>query len=147
MKVPAHSRRPIPALDRRLLSVALFLTVACHRWAPMEVTPAELAEGRVKRIRVTTPEGHLVLDRPAMIADSLLGFAKPRADVTGPGTRGHAPEPRLERRYAVAVKDVTRVERRRVDVPATVLTATGTAAAVGAIVFAVVCGATDCISW
>ena len=126
--------------DRRLLSAAFVLCIACHRWAPGEVTPAELEAGKVKSVRVTTREGRWVLDRPSMAADSLVGLAMGPAPAMDAGARMYTP--RTEQRRAVAMRDITRVERRRVDVGATAFLAAGGAAAtlLGAVIAACASG-------
>src|SRR5688500_18175085 len=121
------SLRPLPKVA---VSIAL-LSTACHRWAPTQVTPQELlAAGRVKSLRVTTRDDRIVLHGPEIVTDSLVGVERVRRAPMFSNARTYTPEPRGGRRHAFALQDVTRVERRRVDVSATVaLAAAGAGAA------------------
>jgi len=135
------SLRPPPKVA---VSIAL-LSTACHRWAPTQVTPQELlAEGRVRRLRVTTRDDRIVLHGPEIVTDSLVGVEKVRRAPMFLNAGSYTPEPPRRRRHAVALQDVTRVERRRVDVLATAAVAAAGAGAtfVGAVVVA--CATSGC---
>lgn len=121
--------------------------MACQRWAPGDVTPAELDRGQIERLRIATAEGRWVLYRPSVSADSLLGFEKQRTVVgIDPGARTHTPRLMIEQRRAVAMSDITRIERRRVDVAATVALAAAGAAVGFVAAFAIAC-AVSCGGW
>jgi hypothetical protein len=86
---------------RRLLLLALAFLAGCHSWKPSDLTPAAtLAEKPRTEIRVITPAGRTVVQRPSVVGDSLVGSTSAGSAL---------------RRYAVALRDVTRVDVRRLD--------------------------------
>jgi hypothetical protein len=97
---PHHAIRPFtPAGTRGLVAAALVASAGCHSWQrrplPADAPPA-VSRGRPVRV-VRADQSTLELARPAIVGDSLVGEA------------GTPPV-----RTAVALRDIRRLDERRV---------------------------------